>query len=270
MIQFPQISPDIVRVGGFAIRWYSIMYLLGYIIGYQILKKRKEKKLFNVSAEGMENFISYLVVGMLLGARLFYVLFYNLDYYLQNPIESFMIWHGGLSFHGAAFGMTVASWFFGKKYKVPFFEVTDSLVISAGPGLFLGRIGNFINAELYGRATDLPWAMVFPTDEKHLPRHPSQLYQGLTEGLLLWFILIFIQKYLLEKNKYKNGSLSGAFLIGYGVIRFLIEFTREPDSQLGFFFSWITMGQLLCLLMIACGAFIFWKIQNNKVVKIPI
>lgn len=270
MIPYPKISPDIIRFGNFAIRWYSMMYLLAYVIGYQILKRRKEKKLFNASTQGMENFISYLVVGMLLGARLFYVIFYNLEYYLQNPLESFMIWHGGLSFHGAAFGMTLASWFFGKKYKVPFFEVTDSLVISAGPGLFLGRIGNFINAELYGRQTDLPWAMVFPTDEKQIPRHPSQLYQGLTEGLLLWFVLIFLQKYWLKNKKYKNGFLSGSFLVGYGMIRFLIEFTREPDAQLGFFFSWITMGQLLCLLMILSGIFIFWKIKNNKVVKISI
>jgi phosphatidylglycerol:prolipoprotein diacylglycerol transferase len=270
MIQYPKLSPDIIRIGDFPIRWYSMMYLLGYVIGYKILKKRKEMKLFNVSSEGMENFVSYLVVGMLLGARLFYVLFYNFEYYSHNPLESLMIWHGGLSFHGAAFGMTVASWFFGKKYKVPFFEVTDSLVISAGPGLFLGRIGNFINAELYGRPTDLPWAMIFPTDEKQLPRHPSQLYQGLTEGLLLWFVLIFLQNYWLKNKQYKNGSMSGSFLIGYGVIRFLIEFTREPDAQLGFFFSSITMGQLLCLLMMLSGIFIFWKIKKDKVVKLSI
>jgi phosphatidylglycerol:prolipoprotein diacylglycerol transferase len=268
MIQYPKISPDILRVGNFSIRWYSMMYLLAYVIGYQILKRRREKKLFNVSAEGMENFISYLVIGMLLGARTFYVLFYNLEYYIQNPVEAFMIWHGGLSFHGAAFGMTVASWFFAKKYKTGFFEVTDSLVICAGPGLFLGRIGNFINAELYGRQTDLPWAMIFPTDDKQLPRHPSQLYQGFTEGLLLWFLLNMIQKYFLKKKQFKNGYLSGSFLIGYGIIRFLIEFTREPDAQLGFFFSWLTMGQLLCVLMILGGLFVFWKIKNDKVVKL--
>jgi phosphatidylglycerol:prolipoprotein diacylglycerol transferase len=270
MIQYPHISPDIIRFGGFAIRWYSMMYLLGYIIGYQILKRRKQKKLFEVSDLGLENFISYLVVGMLLGARIFYVLFYNLDYYAQNPLEALMIWHGGLSFHGAAFGMTVSAWLFGRKYKVPFFQVTDSLVISAGPGLFLGRIGNFINAELYGRQTDLPWAMIFPTDEKQLPRHPSQLYQGFTEGLLLWFLLNFLQKYLLKKNLYKDGYLSAGFLMGYGVLRFLIEFTREPDAQLGYFFSWVTMGQLLCFFMVICGTFILWKIKNKKVVKISI
>jgi phosphatidylglycerol:prolipoprotein diacylglycerol transferase len=148
--------------------------------------------------------------------------------------------------------------------------VTDSLVICAGPGLFLGRIGNFINAELYGRQTDLPWAMIFPTDDKQLPRHPSQLYQGFTEGLLLWFLLNMIQKYFLKKKTYKNGYLSGSFLVGYGIIRFLMEFTREPDAQLGFFFSWITMGQLLCALMVLSGLFVYWKIKNDHVVKLSI
>ena len=161
MIPYPNISPDIIKFGGLAIRWYSVMYLLGYVIGFKIFKNRREHGLFRVSQAGLDNFITYLVVGMLLGARIFYIIFYNLDFYLSNPSELIMIWHGGLSFHGALVGMVTAAWLFAKKYKVGFFEVTDAMAMAAGPGLFLGRMGNFINGELYGRPTTVPWAMIF-------------------------------------------------------------------------------------------------------------
>jgi phosphatidylglycerol:prolipoprotein diacylglycerol transferase len=269
MIPYPKISPDIIRLGdSIAIRWYSMMYLLGYVIGYKIIKKRVERGVFRVPHSALDPLITYFVVGMLLGARFFYVVFYNLGYYAEFPLEAFMIWKGGLSFHGAAVGMVAACWFYGRKFKVNFFEVTDSLAIAAGPGLFLGRIGNFINGELYGRATDVPWAMIFPSDETGLPRHPSQLYQGLTEGLLLWLILMFVHTSMLKKKSYKVGLVGALFLIGYGLFRFLIEFTREPDAQLGLFFGWLSMGQILCIAMMLAGAFVLKVIKSIKPIKL--
>lgn len=268
MISYPKISPDIFRIGDFAIRWYSVMYLLGYLIGFKIFKIRQQQGLFRVSKEGLDNFISYLVVGMLVGARLFYVIFYNYQFYIDNPGELLMIWHGGLSFHGALAGMVTAAWIFGKKYKVGFFEVTDAMALACGPGIFLGRIGNFINGELYGRASDVPWAMVFPPDNLQVPRHPSQLYQGLGEGLAIWAVLLVIDRYMIKRNSYKFGILGPSFLIGYGIVRFFIEFTREPDAQLGFFFRWITMGQMLCFAMIAIGIIILLKTRKHQIVKL--
>lgn len=266
MIKYPNISPDIIRLGDhFAIRWYSMMYLLGYIIGHWIFKKRVQRGLFRIPMSAVDSFISYLVIGMLIGARVFYVLFYNLDYYLENPGDMLMLWKGGLSFHGAAVGMVVACYLFSRRFNVRFFEVTDAFAIAPGPGIFLGRIGNFINGELYGRPSDVPWAMVFPGDPKELPRHPSQLYQGLTEGLLLWFFLNYLQKRLLDKKKYRDGIIGASFLIGYGIIRFFVEFTREPDSQLGYFFGFITMGQILCFAMILIGVYCLRLSMKNPI-----
>ncbi len=268
MIQYPNISPDIISVGNFAIRWYSMMYLLGYVIGHRIIKNRVLRGLFQIPVEAVDSLISHFVIGMLIGARLFYVVFYNAEYYMDNIPEALMVWKGGLSFHGAMVGMIVACALFAKKQKVSVWQVTDAMALAAGPGLFLGRIGNFINAELYGRASDLPWAMVFPTDPQGIPRHPSQLYQGLTEGLLLWLFLRWYQNYLIQKKQYRIGVMGGCFLIGYGVIRFLIEFTREPDAQVGYLFSFITMGQILCLAMTAAGFGVMKYVQRNPILKL--
>ena len=267
-MKFPNISPDIIRYGDFAIRWYSMMYLLGYVAGHWIAKKRVERGFFQVPVTAIDSYISHLVVGMLIGARVFYVFFYNLEYYLENTSEMLMLWKGGLSFHGAMVGMIIATYLFSRKYKVKHIQVLDTMAISAGPGIFLGRIGNFINAELYGRPTDLPWGMVFPGDAREVPRHPSQLYQGLTEGLALWLILLYIQKVLVDKKQYRDGILGASFLIGYGIFRFFTEFTREPDSQLGYFFGFITMGQMLCLAMILAGVFVFKYAMKNPLRKI--
>lgn len=267
MIILPKFSPEVFSIGPLAIRWYSLMYLLGYVVGFQIAKKRIERGLLKITREALDSWITHMVVGMLIGARVFYVVFYNLDYYVDNPSEILMFWLGGLSFHGAAVGMIISSWIFAKKNKITFLSATDTLAITAGPGLFFGRIGNFINGELYGRQTDVPWAMVFPTDPVHLPRHPSQIYQGLTEGLLLWCVLNFIQNKAIREGRFKYGLVGGSFLLGYGFIRFMIEFTREPDAQVGYLFNWITMGQILCAAMMIAGIFVLYKTKSQPVVK---
>lgn len=257
MIILPKISPEIFSVGPLAIRWYSLMYLIGYVVGFHIAKKRIERGLLKISREALDSWITHMVVGMLLGARVFYVVFYNWTYYMENPSEILMFWLGGLSFHGAAVGMIISSWFFAKKNKISFLSATDTLAITAGPGLFFGRIGNFINGELYGRQSDLPWAMIFRTDPQHVPRHPSQIYQGITEGLLLWLALNYIQNKSIRDGKFKHGLVGGSFLLGYGILRFMVEFTREPDAQVGYLMGGITMGQLLCIGMMIAGVFVF-------------
>jgi phosphatidylglycerol:prolipoprotein diacylglycerol transferase len=267
MIVLPKISPELISIGPLAIRWYSLMYLLGYVVGFRIAKRRTERGLLNITREALDAWISYMVIGMLLGARVFYVCFYNFNYYMENPNEILMFWLGGLSFHGAAVGMIISSWLFARKHKIGFFCATDTLAIAGGPGLFFGRIGNFINGELYGRPSSAPWAMIFPTDNSQTPRHPSQIYQGLTEGLLLWFVLNYLQNKWIREGKLKHGMIGGSFLVGYGLLRFLVEFTREPDAQVGYLFGFITMGQILCLIMIAFGIFVLFRVKNEPVIK---
>lgn len=267
MISYPNISPEIFSfevpgIGIIALRWYAVMYLLGYMIGFKIFKKRADKGLLNLSYQDLESYISYLIVGMLLGARTFYVLFYNLDYYKENLSEILFVHHGGLSFHGAVVGMVIASFIFGKKKGVHFYALGDTLGYACTPGLFLGRIGNFINAELYGRPSSAPWAMVFPTDSLALPRHPSQLYQGLTEGLLLFLFIRYYEAKKIKSKTLRRGEVGGIFLVGYAILRFLIEYTRQPDEQLGLVLASLSMGQILCLVMGAIGVVIL--IHSHK------
>jgi phosphatidylglycerol:prolipoprotein diacylglycerol transferase len=233
------------------------MYVVGYFLGFQIMKWRARMGLFKVSYRACESYITYLIIGMLLGARLMYVFVYNWDTYSQHPMDIFKVWQGGLSFHGAAIGMAVASYFFARAQKIPLYSVLDTMAFCAAPGLFFGRIGNFMNAELYGRPSHLPWAMIFPTDPDKIPRHPSQLYEALLEGLVLATSLYLLQKFLLKKHRYRHGLIGGAFLIGYGILRFLVEFTREPDRQLGFVLGPLSMGQVLSILTLVAGLLIW-------------
>ncbi|NCN26986.1 prolipoprotein diacylglyceryl transferase [bacterium] len=257
MIQYPRIDPTIFSfdVGGFevALRWYALMYILGYLFGTQIVKRRVLRNLFIIKIEDLENFVVHLIVGMLLGARVFYVIFYHPSYYLENPMDIPKIWMGGLSFHGAAVGMMVACARFAKTRGLPFYMATDALAYASCLGLFFGRMGNFINGELFGRASAVPWAMVFPTDPLQLPRHPSQLYQGLTEGLLLYLVLRIYQNWRIRRFSLHVGEVGGLFLLGYGVFRFLVEYTRQPDEQLGLLWGGFSMGQYLCFAMILGG-----------------
>jgi phosphatidylglycerol:prolipoprotein diacylglycerol transferase len=252
-IPYPRISPDIFRIGPFALRWYGVMYLVGYAVGIAVAHRRVRRGMVPFAEETVDQLVGYLVVGMLLGARLVYVLVYDPATYAAHRIDAFAIWHGGLSFHGAVLGMVTACLVFARRRHLPFWSIADTLALAGTPGLFFGRLGNFINAELYGRPTHVAWAMVFPTDPQRVPRHPSQLYEALCEGLLLFLVLRTLERRAARGGWYRPGLLTGAFLIGYGVLRFLIEFTRQPDVQLGFVLGPLSMGQLLCMLMVVLG-----------------
>ncbi len=228
------------------------MYLIGFICSYLIVKKELLRRGLRVERDFLENLYFYLILGLLIGARLGYVVFYNLSYYLKHPLEIVALWHGGMSFHGGLLGVIIAAWIFTRKIKFDFFTLTDMLVLTAPIGLGLGRIGNFINGELYGRVTDVPWGMIFP-EGGPLPRHPSQLYEAFLEGVILFVILWFL------KDKFsRSGIVSSLFLILYGIFRFLVEFFREPDPQIGYLLGFLTMGQILCMLMIITGSILLY------------
>jgi phosphatidylglycerol:prolipoprotein diacylglycerol transferase len=247
MLIYPQIDPVIFHIGPLAVRWYGLMYLLGFGAAYLLICHLARLRELPLSREGVSDLLFYLVLGVILGGRLGYVLFYNLSEYLANPLAIFAVWKGGMSFHGGLLGVIAATVFFCRRRQLPILLTGDILVTASTIGLGLGRIGNFINGELWGRVTDLPWGMVFPGAGPR-PRHPSQLYEALLEGLLLFLVL-----YLLNRRRVPAGVTFFVFFIGYGLFRFLVEFVREPDVQLGFLWMGATMGQLLSLPMILFG-----------------
>jgi phosphatidylglycerol:prolipoprotein diacylglycerol transferase len=252
MIPYPRIDPDIIRIGPLAVRWYGVMYLIGFTASYLLVRYQLRRKQSALAPQDVDSLFFYLLAGLIIGARIGYVLFYNLGDYLKNPLEVFAVWHGGMSFHGGLIGCIVAGIIFCRKYSVDFWQVSDLIIVTAPIGLGLGRLGNFINGELYGRVTDVPWAMVFPSGGP-LARHPSELYEFLLEGVVLFLILWF-----LKDRKLKPGTLTCTFLILYGAFRFLVEFYRQPDPQLGFVLGPFTMGQVLSSGMILCGAAILF------------
>ncbi len=256
-IPYPHIRPEIIRIGPFAIRWYGVMYVIGYVVGAAVARGRVRRGMVPFDEQAVDALIGYLVAGMLLGARLVYVFVYDWPHYAADPLDAFAFWHGGLSFHGAAAGMAIAAAVFARRRRIPFFTIADTVALSGTPGLFFGRLGNFINGELYGRPTSVPWAMVFPSDPAHLPRHPSQLYEAILEGLVLFALLRTLERVSARNGWYRPGLLTGAFLVGYGLIRFSLEFTRQPDVQLGFVLGPFSMGQLLSSLMILIGVLTF-------------
>lgn len=257
-IPYPRISPVLFHIGPFAVRWYGLMYLVGYVIGVRLARIRTRLCLWTLTVADIDALVGYLVVGMLVGARLTYIFVYDWPTYRSHPLESFAIWHGGLSFHGAAIGMALASALFARRRGFPTLMVWDGLAVCAPPGLFAGRLGNFINAELYGRPTSVSWAMVFPTDPRGLPRHPSQLYEAFGEGLVLGAVLWWLQRRAStgsdQSRDLRDGYLAAAFLAGYGIVRFLVEFTRQPDAQLGLVLGPFSMGQLLSTVTVVAGA----------------
>ncbi len=241
-------NPVIFSLGPAQIRWYGLMYVIGFILASYLFKILINRGFFKVPKEKIDNLITILLICMFLGARLAYVFIYNWDYYSQHLSELLSVWQGGLSFHGALVGLLIGGYIFAKRNKVSWAQVLDAMVLAGTPGLFFGRLGNFINGELYGRITDSPIGMIFPAGGPY-PRHPSQLYEAILEGLVLSLILWF----LLKRVKY-YGIISCTFLIGYGTFRYIIEFFREADPQLGYYFGGTTtMGQILCLLMILSG-----------------
>jgi phosphatidylglycerol:prolipoprotein diacylglycerol transferase len=217
-----------------------------------------KKKDFGVSKLDVENLYFYLILGLVIGARLGYVLFYDLKMYLADPLEIFAIWHGGMSFHGGLIGVLIVGILFSWKNKKSFWKIADLFIVTAPIGLGFGRIGNFINGELYGRVTQVPWAMIFPTDNDHLPRHPSQLYESALEGGVLFLILWF-----LKDKKLPTGGLLAIFLSLYGLFRFFVELFREPDPQLGFILGPFTMGQTLSAFMIIGGIILFLYLKRR-------
>ena len=247
MMTFPQIDPVIFQIGPLAVRWYGLMYLLGFAAAYMLIQHLVRLRNLALDKDGVSDLLFYAVLGVVLGGRLGYVLFYNPLQYLSRPLDIFAIWQGGMSFHGGLLGVVIASLIFCRRRKLTILLTGDILVTSAPIGLGLGRLGNFINGELWGRVTDHPWGMVFPGGGA-LPRHPSQLYEAFFEGLVLFVIL-----YLLHRRKVTAGIPFFSFFIGYGLFRFLIEFVRQPDAHLGFLWGGATMGQLLSLPMVVFG-----------------
>lgn len=253
MIQLPEISPYIFQIGSMGPTWYGLMYVVGFVLGYQ-LAKYQVKSMPDWTQEQVSDLLTYVIFGVILGGRVGYVLFYQFDYFLSHPLYLFYITDGGMSFHGGLLGVVFALWWFAKRKQKSWLAVGDFVAPLFPIGLFFGRIGNFINAELWGKVTDVPWGVVFPNGGA-LPRHPSQLYEALLEGLVL-FVLI----YWYSRKKPPIGRLSGLFLVGYGLARFIVEFVRLPDSHIGYIaFGWLTKGQLLSLPMIAIGLFLLLR-----------
>lgn len=241
---FPDINPTIFKIGFLEVRWYGLMYILGAVLGYIFVKKFFKLKKIKISDELYESLIFYIMLGVILGGRFGYILFYNLPFYLSNPLHILYVWEGGMSFHGGALGVIVAGIIFCKKNGFNFYTLADPVMPMISVGLGLGRIGNFINAELYGRITDSPLGMIFPNSDG-IPRHPSQLYEAFLEGALLFLIAFFILK------KTRTKGLTFWYWIGfYGIFRFFVEFFREPDAHLGEIYLFATMGQILSFIMI--------------------
>jgi phosphatidylglycerol---prolipoprotein diacylglyceryl transferase len=259
MLPYPNIDPVLIALGPLQIRWYGVMYLLGFIFSYLIVRYQlTRQKVLLMSKDQVLDLYFYLILGLVLGARLGYILFYNLKEYLQTPWELVAVWHGGMSFHGGLVGVLLAGWWFCRKNKISFFSLGDLIVITVPIGLGLGRLANFINGELYGRITSVPWGMVFPQGGP-MPRHPSQLYEALLEGGLIFGLL-----WMRKSKKAFQGELVADFLILYGLFRILIEFFREPDVQLGYLWGLLTMGQLLSSLMILGGGFLIFSLRIIK------
>jgi phosphatidylglycerol:prolipoprotein diacylglycerol transferase len=257
MIPYPSIDPVILRIGPLAVRWYGVMYLIGFTSSYLLVRLQIKKKGLNFGQDFVDSLYSYLILGLLVGARLGYVVFYDFPEYLKNPLEIFALWHGGMSFHGGLIGSIVSGIFFCKKSRVDFWQVSDLVIVTAPIGLAFGRLGNFINGELYGRVTDVPWAMVFPTGGP-LPRHPSQLYEFFLEGVVLFTFL-----WIAKDRGLRSGVVTSLFLMTYGTFRFVVEFFREPDVQLGYILGPFTMGQILSGSMIVAGTLILFFRKNR-------
>ena len=282
LIPFPDISPEIFSISlfgmTFALRWYALAYIVGILAGWRlVLRAANTPRLWRdgepvMTGEQIEDLLTWVILGVILGGRLGYVLFYQPAYYLANPAQILQVWQGGMSFHGGALGVIIAAFIYTKRYKIPRISAGDLVALGIFPGLLLGRLANFINAELWGRPTDLPWGVAFPTEAaQYCPdvigicaRHPSQLYEAALEGVLLGALLVWLAW---RRGAFKTpGLIMGTFLAGYGAARFMVEFVRQPDAQfitegnpLGL--AWqmsgygLTMGQILCLPMIAVGLY---------------
>jgi len=263
MLIHPQFNPIAVSLGPLKVHWYGLTYLVAFTLFYLLASRRVNTPFFaerGWTRQRIEDLLFYGVLGVVLGGRLGYVFFYKPGYYLSHPAEIFAVWQGGMSFHGGLLGVMAAIAVYAWQHRKPFFEIADLVIPCIPVGLAAGRIGNFINGELWGRQApvDLPWAMVFPQSGVDIPRHPSQLYQFGLEGLLLFALLWWY-----ARTTRKQGAVTGAFLLGYGVFRFIAEYFREPDSFLGLLAFNMSMGQWLCVPMIVLGA-LLWVLATKK------
>ncbi len=268
-IPFPAIDPVAVSIGPIAIRWYALAYLAGFILGWRYCLALAKDNRNGPSPEDYDDFLTWAVLGVILGGRIGYVLFYNLSSYLQEPLQILAVWRGGMSFHGGALGVVAAILLFSRRRGLSPFAFADLICAAAPIGLFFGRIANFINGELYGRiAPDVPWAVVFRPNplladdplRDLLPRHPSQIYEAALEGLVLFIVMAFIIR--LPAVRGRPGMASGIFLVGYGLSRIIAEFFRTPDRQLGFLWGGATMGQLLSLPMLVIGGWLILRVRR--------
>ena len=251
-------DPVAFQIMSFEIRWYSLAYILGVVIGWTLCKKVFIKN--SDISEKFDDYITYLIIGIILGGRLGYIIFYNFSYYSENILDIFKIWQGGMSFHGGLLGVIASSYIFAKKNNQNIFSYLDQVSLVAPIGIFFGRLANFINSELYGTTTDVPWSVIFIKVD-NLSRHPSQLYEAILEGIILFLILI----YFINKNYLKKpGLISGLFLIFYSLFRFFVEYFRVPDEQIGYVVLNLTMGQIISLVFAATGIILFYLKNENK------
>lgn len=264
---FHNINPVLFEIGPFQIKYYGLFYALGFVIAYFMIFYLAKRKQLSITKDDAADFIIYELVGVVLGARLIYVMFYNLTYYLKNPLDIFAVWYGGLSFHGGLIGAVIAAYLFCKRKKIAFYDIADITVVPVALALALGRIGNFINAELYGRIANLPWCVDYSKNQyvSDLPtgcRHPSQIYESL-KNLAIFFVLWFI-----NDKKLPNGFMFWTFVTLYGLLRTIMEFFRNPDEQIGFLFSYFTMGQLLSFPLFLIGGYMLFHLhRKNKAVN---
>ncbi|MBE3139566.1 MAG: prolipoprotein diacylglyceryl transferase [Thermoplasmata archaeon] len=260
-----QINPAIFSIGSFQLRYYSLMYIVAFAIVYFLVLYRIKHEKYKYTAENIQDYMVWAMIGLLIGARLGYVFIYNFSYYAQHPLEIIIpfdfsngvrfIGISGMSYHGGLIGVTIMSILFCRKFNINFWNFADLLCPAVPLGYTFGRIGNFINGELFGRVTTMPWGMYFPLDPTHSLRHPSQLYEAMFEGIFLFIVL-----WLIRKKKLFDGFLLGIYICGYGLVRFIIEFFREPDYQVGFILGTISIGQALCLLMMLGGVVVLiWR-----------
>lgn len=257
-MQFPHIDPVFLSIGPLQFRWYGLMYVLGFVATYLIIRAESRRKQLPLTSDDVADLVFYGALGVVLGGRFGYILFYNLPFYLTNPLRVFAVWEGGMSFHGGFLGVITSVMIFARRKKIPFFTLIDMAAQCAPVGLGLGRLGNFINGELYGRQTDVPWGIVFPGGGG-VPRHPSQLYEAFLEGLVL-FALVRIA----SRRSTATGVAGWTFVAGYGLFRFIVEFFRQPDAQIGTFLGgFFSMGQLLSLPMFLVGGFMAIRLLRS-------
>ena len=260
------LNPVLISFGFFEVRWYSLAYILGILIGWWIAKKIINFKIQNQTVtfdnKIFDDLVSYIIISMIIGGRLGYVVFYNFSYYSSNLIDIFKVWQGGMSFHGALIGIILGTYLFSRKVKVNSFFFLDIIASVAPIGIFFGRIANFVNGELYGKPTNLFWSVIFPEIDK-IPRHPSQLYEAALEGVVLFIVLIN----LIYKKSINTGVVAGLFMFLYGIFRVISEQFREPDKQIGYLFDLFSMGSILSFFMILIGLFILMKTKNNEFAK---